>query len=215
MSPHNRKTVLFITTADAGQSNSIFALVLELLTHSNVDVHVASFPVSRKRAEELLGSARVVKTKRPDSSFTFQEIDGLSVQEAAQSKGMSMNNFPYPPLARTHDEGLRKIITMTSCWNGRGTTRHFWLSSPPIQIECPSLTEMGSFFLEYVRMVDSCKDIISVVDPGIIIVDMFFSAAFDACLSLNRRYIVNCPMASLDVAKYLQPMWKVFFYYPW
>ena len=73
---------------------------------------------------------------------------------------------------------------------------------------------MGAVFLEYVRLVESCKDIINVVNPGIVVVDSFFSAAVDACLFLNRRYIVSSPVAPLDVARFLQPMWKTFFYYP-
>jgi hypothetical protein len=80
MSSHGRKTVLFMTVAEAGQSNSILALALELLTHPNVDVHVASFPVLRKRAEELSSSARVVERKHPGSTFTFQEIDGMAIK---------------------------------------------------------------------------------------------------------------------------------------
>ena len=63
-------------------------------------------------------------------------------------------------------------------------------------------------------MVDGCKDIINAVNPDIVVVGASFGAAFDACLSLNRRYIVSCPMAPLDVARNLQPMWKTLFYYP-
>ena len=63
-------------------------------------------------------------------------------------------------------------------------------------------------------MVDSCKDIINAVNPGIIVVDAFFSAAFDACFSLNKRYIVSYPTAPLDVVRFFQPMWETFFYYP-
>ena len=147
MSLHNRKTVLLITVAEAGESNTILALALELLTHPNVDVHVASFPVLRKRAEELSSSARVVKTKHPDSSFTFQEIGGWSFGEAVRSKGLNITTFPHPPLARTHDKGLSNLIAMISSWNGKGETRrYFWLSSPPIQIVYLSLTEMGAVF---------------------------------------------------------------------
>ena len=147
MSLHNRKTVLFITSAEAGQSNSIFALALELLAHPNIDVHVASFPALRKRAEESFNSIKVVKTKHLDSSFTFQEIGGQSLQEAVRSKQSwtSAADFPHPPLARTHDDGLSKLVTLRSGWDGKGTTRrHFWLFSPPIQLEYPSLTDMGT-----------------------------------------------------------------------
>ena len=204
MSPHNRKTVLFMTFVEAGQSNSIFALALELLTHQNVDMHVASFPVLRKRAEELSSSARVVERKHPSSTFTFQEIGGMSPREAAESKGLGEATLPHPPLARTHDKGLNTLITLVTGWSGKGTTRHFWLTSPP-------LTQS---VLEYVRVVDSCKDIIDAVNPGIILVDSSFTAACEACWSLNKRYIISCPMAPLDVARDLQPIWKLLFYYP-
>ena len=123
MSLHNRKTVLFITLAEAGQSNSIFALALELLTHPNVDVHVASFPVLRKRAEELSSSARVVERKHPGSTFAFQEIDGMNFQEATESKGVPEAAWSHPPLARTHDEGLNKFVILGIGWSGNGTAR--------------------------------------------------------------------------------------------
>ncbi|KAF9783703.1 hypothetical protein BJ322DRAFT_1196570 [Thelephora terrestris] len=59
MSSHNRKTVLFLTVSEAGQSNSILALALELLTHPNIDSHIASFPILRKRVEQLSSTAKV------------------------------------------------------------------------------------------------------------------------------------------------------------
>lgn len=125
MSLHSRKTVLFMTIAEAGQSNSVFALALELLTHPNVDVHVASFPVLRKRAEELSSSARVVERKHPSSTFTFQEINGMSFREALESKGLPEAAWPHPPLVWTHDRGLDTLITLIVGWSGKGTTRYF------------------------------------------------------------------------------------------
>ena len=133
MSLHDRKTILFMTVAEAGQSNSIFTLALELLTYPNVDVHVASFPVLRKHAEELSSSARVVERKHPGSTFTFQEIYGMSCRETTESKGLNEASFPHPPLARTH-EGLNTIMIALASWNGKVMTRLFWFTSPPIQI---------------------------------------------------------------------------------
>ena len=67
---------------------------------------------------------------------------------------------------------------------------------------------------EYVRVVDGCKDIVNTVDPDIVVVDSVFNAGLEACLTLNKRYIVSSPMAPLDVARDLQPIWKLLFYYP-
>lgn len=76
-----------------------------------------------------------------------------------------------------------------------------------MRFRCPS-------FIEYVRVVESCKDIINAVNPPIVIVDSALSAACEACWSLNKRYVINCPMAPLDVARGYQPTWKSLFYYP-
>ena len=130
MSLHNRKTVLFMTAAEAGQSNSIFALALELLTHPNVDVHVASFPALRKRTEEMSSSAKVMERKHPGSTFTFQEVGGMSLREAVESKGLKEASLPHPPLARSHGEGLNTLLILVAGWNGKGTTRHFRFTSP-------------------------------------------------------------------------------------
>ena len=124
MSSQNPKTVLFMTLHESGQSNSILALSLELLTHPNVDVHVASFSTLRKRAEGLSSSAKVVERKHPGSSFTFHQIDGMSSIEAFESKGLTEASWPHPPLARSHGEGIEKLIVILTGWNGKGTTHH-------------------------------------------------------------------------------------------
>jgi len=124
MSSHDRKTILFITLPEIGQSNSIFALALELTTHPNIDVHVASFPVLRNRAEELSSSTKVTEKAHPDSSFTFHDISGISFEDAIEAKGLSGASFPHPPLAKSHDEGIAKLIIMLTCWNGEGATIH-------------------------------------------------------------------------------------------
>ena len=120
MSSQEQKTVLFMTTTAAGQCNSILALSFELLTHPNVDVHVASFPVLRKRVQELSSSARVVREKHPNSNFIFHEIGGMSDGEAMNSKGLNGASAPHPPLAKSHNEGINKLMILLSAWNGKG-----------------------------------------------------------------------------------------------
>ena len=144
MSSHDRKTILFITLPETGQSNSIFALALELTTHPNTDVHVASFPALRNRAEELSSSTRVTEKAHPDSGFTFHEIGGISFEAAIEAKGLSGASFPHPPLAKSHDEGISKLIIMLTCWNGEGTTRHPCFTSAHMRLVYQSLTDMGA-----------------------------------------------------------------------
>ena len=128
-----------MTNSVSGQCNTIFALALELITHPNIDVHVASFPVLQKRAEELSSSARATEKAHPKSSFTFHEIGGMSFEEALASKGLSGASFPHPPLARSHDEGIAMLIAMLTNWDGKGTT-HTLVVVPPILPEYRSLT---------------------------------------------------------------------------
>ena len=128
MSSHGRKTILFITPSETGQCNSIFALALELITHPHTDVHVASFSVLRRRAEELSSSARAAEKAHPNSTFTFHEIRGMSFEEAFASKGLSGASFPHPPLARSHDEGITRLLTMLTSWDGKGTSLLFYLA---------------------------------------------------------------------------------------
>lgn len=101
------------------------------MTHPNIDVHVASFPVLRNRAEELSSSMSVTEKAHPDSSFTFHDISGISFEDAIEAKGLDGTSFPHPPLAKSHNEGIDKLIIMLTCWNGEGKTRH----SPGLDID--------------------------------------------------------------------------------
>ena len=144
MPSHERRTILFITLPEIGQSNSIFALALELTTHPNIDVHVASFPALRDRAEELSSSTKVTEKAHPDSTFTFHDISGISFEDAIEAKGLSGASFPHPPLAKSHDEGIAKLVIMLTCWNGKGTTHHHYLTSVYTRLVYRSLTEMAA-----------------------------------------------------------------------
>jgi hypothetical protein len=146
MSSHKRKTVLFNDVLRKRPSNTIFALSLELLAHSNIDVHVASFPGLRQRAEGLLSSAKVGDKKHPDSSFTFHDIGGIGFAEANGAKGLSGASTPHPPLARSHNEGINKLIILLTIWNGQGTPRHLYFTSPT-RIEYQLLMEMAAVVL--------------------------------------------------------------------
>ena len=135
MSSHEQKAVLLITLPETGQSNSIFALAFELITHPNIAVHIASFPGLRSRAEELSSSPRVTEKAHPTSSFTFHDIGGISFEEAIEAKGLSSASFPHPPLAKSHDEGISKLIIMLTCWNGEGKNHRFALTSAHMPLD--------------------------------------------------------------------------------
>lgn len=67
---------------------------------------------------------------------------------------------------------------------------------------------------EHLRQVLQLKELISRVDPDIIVVDFLFSAAHDACRALDRRRVVNYPMQTLDFVLRLQPRYRSWWMYP-
>jgi hypothetical protein len=68
----------------------------------------------------------------------------MSLEEAVKSKGLSAASLPHPPLARSHDEGINKLIILLSAWNGKGTLPWLHFTTPPMRIENQSLTEMAA-----------------------------------------------------------------------
>ena len=73
---------------------------------------------------------------------------------------------------------------------------------------------MLHFVLAYVRLCDSIKTMIEELNPDIVVVDCLMSAGFDACYSLNRRFVMNCPTPAMDIVRAHQPWLKGFWYYP-
>ena len=53
----------------------------------------------------------------------------------------------------------------------------------------------------YMRICDSIKRVIEGLDPGIVVVDILLNPGFDACYSLNRKFVMSSPNTLLDVAR--------------
>ena len=61
---------------------------------------------------------------------------------------------------------------------------------------------------------NSIKQMIEGVNPNIIVVDNLLNAGFDACYSLNRKFVISSPNTPMDLARAHQPWLKGFWYYP-
>jgi hypothetical protein len=61
------RKILFLPNAESGQANTILALALEALTRPHVKVHVASFPILKRRVE------------RPGPIPNFHTLDGVNM----------------------------------------------------------------------------------------------------------------------------------------
>ena len=83
------KKILFLTNAESGQSNTILALALEASTRPNLEVHLASFPVLKRRVERL------------SSKIVFHDLDGHGSFENFAAHGLPEEDFPHPPVTKS------------------------------------------------------------------------------------------------------------------
>ena len=84
-----KKTLLFVTNAESGQSNTILALALEASTRQQVEIHVASFPILKRRVERL------------SSKIKFHPLDGEGTFEIFEAHGLSERDFSHPPVTKS------------------------------------------------------------------------------------------------------------------
>lgn len=66
----------------------------------------------------------------------------------------------------------------------------------------------------HMRIFHSAKKIIEELNPSIVVIDSFLRAGFEACYSLNQRFVTNSPNALLDITRSYQPWLKGLWYYP-
>jgi len=66
----------------------------------------------------------------------------------------------------------------------------------------------------YVRICDSIKKIIEGINPDIVVVDTLLNPGFDACYSLNCRFVKSSPNTPTDIEGSHLPWLKGFWYYP-
>jgi len=52
------------------------------------------------------------------------------------------------------------------------------------------------------------------LNPATVVIDSLLNAGFDACYSLNRKFVLNSPNIPTDVVRMQQPWLKGFWYYP-
>ena len=190
------KKVLFVTNSEIGQANTILAMALEATTRPNLEVHIASFPVLKRRIEKL------------SPKINFHPLDGKAMVEMASVHNLSEETFSHPPTTKSWEPyGLTFSVILTG-WDGECTSRFLLL---PVWAVIDVRRLPG---LAYVRICESIKKIIQGINPDIIVIDSLFNAGFDACYSLNRRFVMNSPNTPTDIERFQLPWLKGFWYYP-
>ena len=187
------RKILFVTNSESGQANTILAMALEATTRPHIEVHVASFPVLKRRVERL------------SPKINFHPLDGKEMIEMLLAQRVSEETLPHPPTTKSY-EPYQKMEFFLTGWDVECAfcLLRIWVVT---DVRRP-------FDLAYMRICDSIKRVIEELNPGIVVVDSLLNAGFDACYSLNRRFVVSSPNTPMDVARAHQPWLKGFWYYP-
>ena len=107
-----RTTVLFVTNSESGQANIILALVAELLSRPNTEIHVASFVALEKRVAALHDNVQ------PSSStLTFHTIHGVDMNTALRQRGIRDEDLVHLPTTKSYKayDIASAIVTAWSC----------------------------------------------------------------------------------------------------
>ena len=119
------------------------------------------------------------------SPVTFHTIHGSSYTDASSKAGLGWVALVHPPSNKSN-KPLDIFGTALVPWNDE----------------------------EYWHLVQEIERIIDSLDADVVVIDILFSPAVDACRLSGRRYILNCPNQSLDLVRLSQPNLRGIWYYP-
>ena len=106
------KKILFVTNAESGQANSILAMAAEAAVRPHVEVHVASFPVVKRRVERL------------GPRLNFHPLDGKTMAETLLPKGFTPDVYPHPPTTKSFEPYRRNLPLALATWDGECACFH-------------------------------------------------------------------------------------------
>ncbi|KAF7979344.1 hypothetical protein HWV62_42771 [Athelia sp. TMB] len=129
--------------------------------------------------------ARLQPQVQPGSALHFRAIVGVSEMDAIWRSGLPPDGNQHPPLTRS--SYAFELIPLLLCP---------WTDA------------------EFEETTESCKSALRDMKPDVIVMDMVFHQAIDACTALGAKYIVNTCMPPLGTALAAQPHARAFWYYP-
>jgi hypothetical protein len=108
-----RTVILFITNSESDQAKTILALVAELLSRPDTEIHVASFAALEKRVTAL----RDGTLPRPSSSLTFHTIHAVDMNTALRQRGIRDEDLIHLPTTKSYKayDIASAIVTAWSC----------------------------------------------------------------------------------------------------
>ncbi|KAK1216781.1 hypothetical protein PQX77_020577 [Marasmius sp. AFHP31] len=186
MSPSDASKILAFTYDDYGQANPMLSIVHELaVIRPDIELHVASFKPLNKRLPHLQALIDTERALRdPNSSLTprkdivFHACKGISNMQGFGLHSGGMKALPHPG-------GFR------GCF--RATKNLDYLVAP---LDGP----------DYLESFAQCRDLIEEVQPKVVVVDILFRPALDACRALSQRFVVMNTISYKECAAMDQPV---------
>jgi hypothetical protein len=173
-----------MTSSEYGQANPSLAITYELLQRPNIDIHLASFSPLESRVRDL--QKRTSKTSKVSgSTLTFHLIAGDSMLQSI-IRDKNMMSFAHRPGMNGAIGFYETVPDYVLAWTGE----------------------------EYIQCVDNCVEVIKIVNPDVIIAEIAFSQAREACNSISREYMILSPNAALEYLSLSQPWLAHFWKYP-
>ena len=120
MAQDARTAILFVTNSESGQANTILALIAELLSRPDVEVHVASFTALEKRVTALRDH---ILSQPSSSSLTFHTIDGVDMNTALRQRGIRDEDLIHSPTTESY-KAYDTASAIVTAWSGEGMA-HF------------------------------------------------------------------------------------------
>ena len=140
-------------------------------------------------------------------SVRLPPIGWQAVVEMIPVHGLSEESLPHPPATKSYEPYGRTSAAILTGWGGECTS--FFLLLRVWVVDVRRLP--GS---AYVRICDSIKKVIEGINPDIVVVESLLDAFFDACYSVNCRFVMSTPNTPMDIERPHLPWLKGFWYYP-
>ena len=180
----SRTKLLLITLSEYGQANTMLAFLQELQTRQLENIDV--HVASYPELQKRV--QKVVATQKPDTQngvhTTFHPLSGSTYTEM-YTRVNPTSNFAHLPTSKSL-QALRKILSFMTLWSAE----------------------------QYIDAMNQVGSLIDKVSPDLIVVDIIFMPAREACRLSGRKWIINNPTQALDVLRTSQPWLKWIWHYP-
>ncbi|KAF4947750.1 hypothetical protein FSARC_13892 [Fusarium sarcochroum] len=179
-----KDVVLFISESSLGLANAPLAAAESLLErHPSVEVHYASFERLKSRVERM--SITATAHNKAAHPITWHEIPYEDMAIGVLKKWGNMTGFITPPGLAGVDEFMDVIELLMA----------------PLDID------------DHWKIYHYLTQVITEVDPGVIVIDTVFRPAIEVTEDLNRKRIILSPNG-LDTLPQKQPWLSMLWKYP-